>query len=1022
MSSKKMRLSMAASAIGLSAGLTSPSMFALDAPESFIEITLGDVLDLDPESLTFMQPDSSGNYAGIPYGTELNVEWWEWDSDTKRGVLNAGCSFKLSVDTNDTVVSDPAVTHAEAVDGLHTFTLSDGCDPIRVGASNSYLRIYPTEASETPVLVRQVSVDSGSHLNTVGPFRLAPVGNRGLDEPWSLVDECGISALSTRYNATNDTHRGYEFEALNANVNPELIEDGADVTSDGGLVVFPERDADGDEDGWVICDAGYIPADEVYFPDQDATFAVELPFPFDVLPNTAAGTHNEDGQGLRNAGLRQGGLVGAFNNKDVLSVVSYNTGAIMEFPGSAGGWTQCITAIKLNTNVGQYCKLKLNERKKIVRELAESVRAAQPDVVVFQEVFQDGISGLGTDNWDDDSGVRQHLVDALSDIYTFAGFYPEDWPQEGRSGNPNDCPSGAKNTELEPDDVIYPDQTESDMKDLGTDTPDDDEDDVERTYCSAPKGTAIDSGVVMAVLKSTATITTEQFEEFDGASAPDLSSSKGVTHVTISKFGQPYHIFGTHMQSSIKDCAARVSQLRQISDIIYEQTDAETDQPVRVLFTGDMNTGPVRNNHVRNEPDKRGQTCRNEFEYLIQKLRSKVETTTNSNTVGRLFLSPNSMPFSNDCALNANVRDYTCASVSAPGDKFKVLDHAVWVGQKPTRSGAVFYRQTANGDGVGESTNDFDPGEDVTGHYPLLSVLDYRTDTSDNSLEAFYDYGSSGAAGFALDRPTMCPYGQIVEYNPDGRDFSAYPDAEPDLLCLPLTCTDTSSSSSDASCQAATLAESNHEPRRMCRDLLNDQNYAAPCIVPAGYENIARQSDVIVTSSGERQSGDLADDWIDDNVVDGRIALWDSETDRQVAWRTPKDSGDDHWVKLTWPTPQYVKRVRFRTGSTDETNNWGTDLYSLHYNDTVGEFDTCTNESGYVFHEGMTLPCSKVFGSQMVRSAVTRPENSNKSDPNVWNVVELDKPVLTDQIVFSCVRRHEKGCSIAELEVYGGAE
>ena len=68
---KTLRRSIAVSAMGIAAGLVAP--FASAA--SFVEIKLHDVLDLDSESRTYLQPVQAGARNGLPYETELKVEW-----------------------------------------------------------------------------------------------------------------------------------------------------------------------------------------------------------------------------------------------------------------------------------------------------------------------------------------------------------------------------------------------------------------------------------------------------------------------------------------------------------------------------------------------------------------------------------------------------------------------------------------------------------------------------------------------------------------------------------------------------------------------------------------------------------------------------------------------------------------------------------------------------------------------------------------------------------------------------------
>nr|WP_070961301.1 hypothetical protein [Hyphomonas sp. Mor2] len=979
---KTLRRCIAASTMGIVAGLTIP----IASAASFVEIKLHDAIDLDSESDTYLQPIQADVLYGLPYGTELHVEWWEWDTSTDRAYVNQNCSFFIAVDEIGIFSKTSDVVYEAESDG-HTFRHQSGCSPAKVGQDNSFVRVYPSADSQLvrPAMVMEVIVDSGSNKKRVGPFRSAMESQRGSTQPWSLTDACEIREFASDFDPETQSYSDNKFVALNANVNPEVLENNQDVSSDGGMLVFPSRAAS-DTVAWVICDAGYIPDASARFPDPDATFSTEPLMHFEALPNVGQTRDNEAGQGLKNSALRSADRVSALANSDVLSVLSYNIQVGPRTPESDAQFAQCAAALVSNIGVGSACNLERGKRKRIVREVAESIRASQPDVIVLTEMQQDAVSGFGFNNWEEET-VRDEMLNELQDLYAFANFSPSNSPSV--SGNPLNCPSAASDVELSPDVSVYPDQTSAHM--------------VHDTYCSDPSGGALDSGVLIGVLTQVATIEAQAFHRFEAAKRPDLAMSKGVKYAKVRKGSQDYHIFGSHIQSSRKSCAARIGQWREVADFVVSQTAGATDSSERIVFTGDLNADPVRNNQFRKDPDELGLTCRNDLEYLTQRLRTQIAFEPARPTVGLVKLSPNSMPFSNDCLLNELVEteNDNCFTPQRVGDKSKILDHAIWMGEKPTRSGAVIFRQTADGD-----NNGFKVGEDFSGHYPMVSVLDYRTSVSDQSLSAYYDYGASGLSSFALNRPSACPYGTLADHKTIGTDFIANPNgnagkAEPELICLPVICEGSLNSAPGDSCNPATYAEPVDGVRNTCRE--SDDNFAAPCSVPAGYENLAKLETATFTASSELDANTTAANLI----ADGKFFVeGDADPVGQTrSWISASSGHGPHWVKATFPLAQYVKRVRF----------WN----------LPGAYGTVSYELSYTDANGVERP----FGDGALYDAARDPSDTYDSNGQelaqstiAWSVVDVTHPVAATAITLTCQGQTPGQCGVSELEIYGGPE
>ncbi|MEL7042882.1 MAG: hypothetical protein AAGL90_15280 [Pseudomonadota bacterium] len=1022
---KTMRRCFAASAIGLAGALGSGTAWA----ESHIRIVLEDPIALkDDGSIddgTFDGFISEFTRNGLAYGTALTVEWWEGNNGS--ATRNDDCTFTIGVSKDGYYFDSGYVEYERLPFNRHKYKLSDGCNPEKVKATNSFMRIYPSDPDgifdvKVPLVLNEIAVNSGKNVKKRNFFGAARQADRGTAANWSISDDCfpeaflmANTSLATVSDGPND------FAQLNVNADPKLYEggDAGDVSNEGGVLIFPSRTW-GDQIALTLCDSGYLNNLGAKFPDPNADYNISYPAMFSSLPHSRFANGNLTGNGLKESDFRGQNRNIAIDDKDVLSVLTYNIYSIPDKPKNAGkcffawpggGWSS-------NNAIGRACDSRVGYRTRRLREIAESVRSVQPDVVVFLEAFQNHFSGYGLNRWGADS-ARRALKNDLNDLYDFKSVGPSGGRNFG--GNPTSCNPGGETTRLSQDSDVYPDQTYADMS--------------HDHYCSSIKRNSLDSGVLIGVRRASAGVDHDAFKHFDDADGVDKGSSKGIKYVKLTKGGQSYHVFGTHLQSSKDQCAARITQLRAIRRFISTKTNVEDDADERIILTGDLNIDPILNNHQRRNENV-GKTCRNELEYLVQTLRTMTANVDDRVTAGRVHLSPYSMPFSNDCLLNRKVistaEDERCGRAEAPGNKSKLLDHVIWLGAKPKRSGSTYYRQTADGE-----DHNLEFLEDLSGHYPMLSVLDYR-ENPDNRLWPWYEYGDTKYTGrdddyiasIDYNRPTTCPYGTIVEYVPSGGSLASSDYLEPELVCLPAHCYGSTNSASGNVCNPATHAGIG-AVRKYCRETdSNGKNHAAPCIVPAGYQNLAKMEGVQISASGSWNNSHPAH--VPKFVTDGKV-LFSSDTTAHGyrVWAGPARE-DGHWIQLKWPRAQYVKRIRFRNSGNDShslnSRAWASKTYSLFYQDAFGITDGCSDtDSINTLRGNPGLTCPKYFDmTASMPTATLTVENKSIPNPDVWHVHELTKPVLTDSIIFQCdsswTNGKTGGCGLAEIEVYGGAE
>ncbi|MEL7040290.1 MAG: hypothetical protein AAGL90_02125 [Pseudomonadota bacterium] len=966
--------------------------------QSYIQLTLEDPKDLNAGSATYNQYQPDGSERGLPYGTGLTIEWWEWRGGEPQ--RNDNCTFSLNVDANGTYSAPAAIEYTAIGSREHRFRFRQGCSPGRVNVQNSFLKIYPNQSEVTsPIMVQSVKVSNGSTSRSRDRFRVVAAADRGAPESWSISDVCrqfeySVNVVEGRLEDDDRTLRdGRLHTAVNANVNPVLQEgpDGADLSSpNGGVVIFPDRasETDGERYALTLCDSGYVRGAGERFPDPNATYSTDMITKYAKLPHPDGGDANLTGQGLKTLQFRVGTRAAALADENVLSVLSYNLHSSDD--GTQSNLLNCVlrSLLPFGGNCGG-----LNGRDRRFREAAESVLAVEPDVVVFTEASQALSSRVSIDD------SRRELKAALEEVYTFQSVRPNGIPEGGSITSLLECPDNAKDERLSPDTEIYPDQSGADM--------------VHQTYCGDPERAGLDSGVLIGVRKQSGSILGDAFELYDFADGPDKGAAKGVQYVRIGKGGQIYHVFGSHMQGGRQRCAARLSQMREVAAFIAEQTNLSSDSSERIVFTGDLNFDPILNNHFRQSGQLEGRalTCRNETEYLVQKLRAIAAPVEGLVTAGRVYLTESSMPFSNDCQLNrimieTNDKIDACGPPEAPGDKSKILDHLFWVGAKPVRSGSVFFRQTADGE-----NNGLDRGTDLSGHYPLLTTLDYRqvpgtSDAiNDHSLDAFFGRTSAPGSEQPRSRPVVCPYGVVTPYQATGEATLSRPTSEPDLVCLPYQCLDQVSGIVGDVCNPASVAGPGVLSRKYCRSRDNDgENYVAPCIVPGGYQNLARLPGVSVAASSV---GNSADKVIDGDVfftLDGDGLL------SERAWISDElsygeASSSKQWIEVQLPRPQYINRVRVRPVGT------GSSLASLF------SFRVSYDEIG---SGGQRV--SQPFGSGYSYHPERASAASSAPNSDIWTVAEMTKPVLTDRVRVTCLETmltHNR-CAISEIELYGG--
>lgn len=1022
MFSQRMRRIAAATAL---ATLATP----IASAANLISITLHDVVDLDTASTTYLEPVEDGAVNGMPYGTELNVEWWQWDDSAQRAYKNDRCSYTIGVDEDGNLYRSDDVEYRQYTSG-HNFSLKRGCNPMGAAHENSFLRVYPTENSQTstPVVLTQSLASSGRTRNLATAFQLASKDDRGSDTPWSLSDACEVTAFAVSGSET-------VFSAVDVNADPVVNENGEDVSYTGGVVILPARSANG-TDALAICDAGFIPDADARFPDATATFSTEAPAQlptraapetiddnlntrsFSNAPDTDFQTvvqddfsnfmvlgdafqsalnpiNNEDGQGLKDSNFRQGSF--RTDDADILSILTYNVQAEPPIEEDAAAFQACAEA---GQGTSTTCNNEVGRRQELVEEIAESIAISGPDVIVLTGLQQDAVSGFGIDNWGT-ATVRDALKNALP-AYNFADAAPA--APSSTSGFPVACDSIL--TTLLPDEDIYADQSPTDMS--------------QYTYCDDPSGEALDSGVLIGVRTSIG-IENQAFRRYQAARGIDAAKSQGVKYVEIQKGSQTYHIFGTQLQSGRDSCVARTAQSRDLVDYIMDMTDVENDNSERVVLTGNFNADPVRSNHLRTDPDGLGLSCRNEMEYLIQNLRSKVVMETSRETVNLVRLSPNSMPFSNDCVENeiAETEDESCLAAQAGEDGSQFLDHTIWMAAKPLRSGSVFFRQTADGDDLA----DLNEGDDLSAHYPLLSVLDYRAfsnSLADPTFNQYYDYASTRGIGF----PVTCSSGVVEAYKELGTDFRLNPgpvdldgepyfsgsrqpvekgDAHSELVCMPTECDDEISSESGHTCNPATYAAPNDGVRKVCGE--GPENHLAGCLIPAGYENLAKLPGVVFETSSERDPVTTKVEFI----ADGKIYV-DGDADpvgQGRSWMAEDPDVGRVWIKITFPEAQYVKRIRFW----NLPGLYGTTSYEVTYTDDEGVEHPFSNE-GEAYYDAAVHPSETYdFGRRKLTQSTL-----------AWNNVELINSVPAKSITIHCHGQETGYCGFSEVEVYGGAE
>ncbi|MEO1018565.1 MAG: hypothetical protein AAFY56_12865, partial [Pseudomonadota bacterium] len=999
MFSKMMRRCFAASVIAMSAGVVSAG--SAWAGTKHVQIVLGTPLDEDGEVI------SRNHNQGIGYGDKLVVEFWEHNGSSF--VKNDACSFHVVVSGNGVMYATTAdysgrqnnsspldVSVEYLTDGAPSrwaYKLSEGCDPGDAGRNiddeRTHFRIYGdssyVSANHNPIVVHEVRFQSeksdGSRVSRQY-FSIASVGNWGSDDPYSKDNACAEEQYVANYGSYDADFEfldGDDFWVKQIDINKK--DDDGDIL---GAVIFPNArrtfniaqtmsvatynalDEEDQEDvtrysgphgepgryiigknkaraGLTFCGGGYWP-DQNESVNMPSGFDPRTPVNVSALPghNSVYGS-NLTGNGLVALASHLGDVA---PTADTLSVLTWNVGSIPDTPDKTIEFVSCALA---DAN----CNAQWRARRRILQEMTRYISIARPDVLVIVEAFQDKGTFGGSHNYNLDK-ARDKFKSELEEQYEFAVVMPTDQPSNSDS-RPDLCPSGAEG-HSEIDQTIYPDATE---------------DPSSNTHCMNPKGTGLDSGVLIGVRKSpypqsyTLEIVDGQswgtnpgssddplgnyWTRYSHAAGVEGGAAKGLRYVKVRKTGlggsHDYHIFGTHLQSSKNECEARVNQLLELTSFL---TDGESWTPRfsvddKILLFGDLNIDPWRNNHVTNNVSvdedgnitigDRAEYCRNELEYLVQKTRYFMEfhNTEDREYAGRIPLTEWSLPFTNDCVLNREVGDpakpETCGTFEAPGDKSKILDHGIWVGAKPDQMGSSIVRQVSNG-----VSGNFFPGQDLSGHFPTLTVVSYDdADWGGLVLDSRYTF------------PMMCPYGTPVGVEGSStHSFGATEviDGSVDLACVPVDCESTDTSDR---CNAVKIAGMGAD-RKYC--LSGEENWTAPCIVQPGYQNLAAADGVVTDASSVL--GNRDDKYGSDRVIDGKMRSkdeWAFASGTSWAAQAPLADGESDWVRVTLPIPQYVKRVRVRHSGAQRSKGPGL-TYSLYYYDTVAaEAGTCSPRS-----------------------------------------------------------------------------
>ncbi|MEL7285429.1 MAG: hypothetical protein AAGJ68_12975 [Pseudomonadota bacterium] len=1019
--------------------------------------------------------------SGIARGDKLHVNLWEWNGT--RHTKNADCSFWVEVSPNGTVTKSTNKLEISVEENQNgspykwSYKLKEGCDPGdrgNVGDDRTYLHINGDDQyyadDHHPIVVDKIYIQTESgdgSEQTISDFLFAPAGNYDENQMYSITNACAEDPYHFGRGLDND----FVGRAFNAN---QMKLDGSDTL--GAIIFINENDLVREMTKMVLTEdlpsnpldlyeieaLGGNPEYSLYWgaterandpnfnrvwlevtaekaicagggwPDKDLEIAIPDDYVFTSpvarpgLPDFVGADTNGRGWGLRNTGLAMS-HPSFRNDHDTLTILTYNIASIPAFSS-----TDRLTLLGCAW-FESGCSSQWRRRRRELQEISRYIlEYGGPDVLVFAEAFQDKASYLERDKWDTVK-ARDKFKEELRDLYDFATVMPFNRPNNDPT-QPQNCPTESR---LVVDQTIYPD--------------DDHTHGIDR-HCINPKGTALDSGVLIGLRRGSDSAFGLSFvggenrdsegalgdywNRYANSAGSEGAASKGVRYVKVRKnngaYSQDYHIFGTHLQSSKNNCPARVAQLKELSQFI---TDFSIDEDDRIILTGDLNIDPWRNNHVSSNVSddgaigQRAEACRNELEYLIQRLRYDFEDQNGSDAaglVGRVPLSEASMPFSNDCVHNQLVGarySLACSTKEAPGDKSKILDHAIWMGEKPAKMGSSFVRQISNG-----VSSNFNAGDDLSGHYPMLTVLGYDS--------------SYAATAFTLDHrytfPMMCPYGKAFGVLNDqmvADGTAGLYDGSIDLACVPHSCDQDFDfedwpGSGDATCDPIEIAGSG-AVRKYC--LSTDENWTAPCIVQTGYQNLAMAPGVVADASSVERN--LPNGYGPQLAIDGTVRSkdeWAFISGTGWAGQLPLPANESDWLRVTLPIPQYVKRVRVRhSGSARSKQPKLT--YSLFYNDTYAvETDACLIENDVDYPADLNAAqfnCPQVFGGKdngayQVDSTTYTLNSQDYRDPGVWEVYELDEPVLTDQIVFHCTEVDEPGrnCGLAELEIYGGAE
>ena len=833
----------------------------------------------------YVPPNSDGAYMrGVAKGSILTVEWYEAQDNSATWVRNDDCSFTVDA-TGDSAaaasLSGASTPEYAFTSGLHRWRVVSGCGPEKVGKENSYLHVSAfvvdedADDSYTPTLLGEFTIHgTGSTEKNRSAYYLKDfVGSTEGGEGWGIHTGCG-------YGEPID---GYDL----AHYNLDLTADDENTESDG-VLIFPQRDVQLADSGLffkgavTICDSGYLADPDQYFPANEADYlqAIELwPHSDPELVEFGINTHNRDGFGLENLAVSELDYDALESDVDSLRILTYNVASIPSGP----------------------LKGAVSERTKRLKEISDHINAlpaeAQPDILVFQEVFQGEFSGFGLDNWGDNAVKNDGLRDRLSG-YTKLDIYPIS-PDVGFNNNPLACKSGGSSQTGEYYcDGITPPASSSLYPDCSST--------VSRSVCTNARGNSVDSGVYIMAKSSNTQVMDDDFELFEYSRGVDKGASKGVRYAKIRKCAtgcssyEDYHIFGTHLQSSANDCQARVQQVATIADFIQSKNLTSSD---RLILTGDLNIDLAGNNHIDGSGSEKEQVCRNELEYLTNKL-----TAVAGLDVREVYPSELSMPYSNDCLVNSWVgRGYReqCPYATTPGKKSKQLDHTLTMGELPVRSGATTVRLVSHGTHWSNHV-----GEDLSDHNPVISLLSYNSATTSSVPHEFYSRRQ--------DHPTYCPYGILST------------DAQ---TCCKV----------GTDCTATATINEIQQSFEYC----NEDYAVAPCIVTPGYQNIMKLDGVTVAATGSYGAS-----WPADRVMDGIFQysgggsaagdIW------LGGWQTPET------LTVTFPLAQNVKRIRFRNGVAG--GYWGVNEYDINVRDTLsGAWETVVSGAVTANESGKTI-------------------------------------------------------------------